>query len=549
MDENNKPQSDFDLDAALAEKFQQVQQDADRLRSMNDNTDTPASSPVPEPTEVPQEQPEPETGSPAPEPEEPAEEFPQFDIGETPEKPAATTEEDKAAAKERKARYKLKRQILITNRIGAVVRIFAIGTIIFGGSIFLLVGTRPTESAEENRKLATPPSFSLEALGSGDYVKDLMHYYEDTVPGRSSFKHMISKLESYQGLQGEDKVQFYGNIAPVKKEETADADSKTTTTAPVASGNRSTETTTATTVVTEPEPDPVEIGDGIVLVDKRAISIYGGSFSRGEKYAATLNEYKKQLGSKVNVYSLVAPTAVSFYLPDSYAGYTGSEPDNIDHIDENLKGCQGSRCLCSTGGTHGRGHLCPHRPPLAAAGAYYAAEAFAKTANVNFAPLSGYTKTTLSGYLGSMYTFTKSAVLQENPEDFTYYTPHNQYTTQYYDTNFTNERDGKLLISLDNVEPVSWYLVFMGGDEKITHVKTDVTNKRTLVIVKDSYGNALVPYLTQSFSDIYVIDMRYFDLNAVSFMQQVGATDVLFAMNTFSATGGNSECLETIRTQ
>ena len=34
MDENNKPQSDFDLDAALAEKFQQVQQDANRLRVM-----------------------------------------------------------------------------------------------------------------------------------------------------------------------------------------------------------------------------------------------------------------------------------------------------------------------------------------------------------------------------------------------------------------------------------------------------------------------------------------------------------------------------------
>ena len=353
-----------------------------------------------------------------------------------------------------------------------------------------------------------------------------MHYYEDTVPGRSSFKHMISKLESYQGLQGEDKVQFYGNIAPVKKEETADADSRTTTTAPVASGNRSTETTTATTVVTEPEPDPVEIGDGIVLVDKRAISIYGGSFSRGEKYAATLNEYKKQLGSKVNVYSLVAPTAVSFYLPDSYAGYTGSESDNIDHIDENLKDVKAVDAYAALAAHTDEdiyARTDHHWLPL---GAYYAAEAFAKTANVSFAPLSGCTKTTLSGYLGS-----------------------NQYTTQYYDTNFTNERDGKLLISLDNVEPVSWYLVFMGGDEKITHVKTDVTNKRTLVIVKDSYGNALVPYLTQSFSDIYVIDMRYFDLNAVSFMQQVGATDVLFAMNTFSATGGNSECLETIRTQ
>ena len=99
------------------------------------------------------------------------------------------------------------------------------------------------------------------------------------------------------------------------------------------------------------------------------------------------------------------------------------------------------------------------------------------------------------------------------------------------------------------MEPVSWYLVFMGGDEKITHVSTDVKNGRTLVIVKDSYGNALVPCLTNSFSDIYVTDMRYLDVNAVSFMKEVGATDVLFAMNTFSATGTNSEYLEENRTK
>ena len=45
MDENNNnsntpnPQNDFDLDAALEEKFQQVQQDLDRLRAMNANAD------------------------------------------------------------------------------------------------------------------------------------------------------------------------------------------------------------------------------------------------------------------------------------------------------------------------------------------------------------------------------------------------------------------------------------------------------------------------------------------------------------------------------
>ena len=89
----------------------------------------------------------------------------------------------------------------------------------------------------------------------------------------------------------------------------------------------------------------------------------------------------------------------------------------------------------------------------------------------------------------------------------------------------------------------------MGSDEFIVHVNTDVKNGRTLAIIKDSYGNALVPCLTGSFENIYVIDMRYFNLNAINFLREHGVTDVLFAMNTFSATGGNSKHIEKIRTK
>ena len=52
-----------------------------------------------------------------------------------------------------------------------------------------------------------------------------------------------------------------------------------------------------------------------------------------------------------------------------------------------------------------------------------------------------------------------------------------------------------------------------------------------------------------SFEDIYVIDMRYFKPNAISFMKEHNVTDVLFAMNTFSATGPNAKKIEQIRTQ
>ena len=151
MDENNNnpntpnPQNDFDLDAALEEKFQQVQQDLDRLRAMNANADAQqaavsAAVPSEESTEetATPEEPLPET-EPAEEPpaadSAPPEDAPQFEIAEEAEAlsetiPAANTPEDKESARERKARYKLKRQILITNRVGAVVRIFAIGSII-----------------------------------------------------------------------------------------------------------------------------------------------------------------------------------------------------------------------------------------------------------------------------------------------------------------------------------------------------------------------------------------------------------------------------------
>ncbi len=43
--------------------------------------------------------------------------------------------------------------------------------------------------------------------------------------------------------------------------------------------------------------------------------------------------------------------------------------------------------------------------------------------------------------------------------------------------------------------------------------------------------------------------MRYFDLNAISFMREQGITDVLFAMNSYSANGPNTDKIETIRVQ
>ena len=425
-------------------------------------------------------------------------------------------------------------------------------------AVVLLLAPRSTISYEENRLLAEKPKFSLTSLLDGSYTSGWSEYYNDTVPFRSKLKKTISAMMQWTGVQSEEDTVFFGNVSQVKKKTTtpvATTESVETTVAVAAAGNDETNTEPAvtTTVVTtteDPNDEPAaEIGEGIILDHKRAVCVYGGSFSVGQDYAETLNAYQQDLGSDVQVYSLVAPTAVSYYLPEEYANYTASETENIDNINSYLNGVKPVDVYNA---------LKPHTAEAIYArtdhhwlplGAYYAAEAFAKVADVPFASLSDYDTATKKDYVGSMYTYTESAVLLDNPEEFTYYIPKNKYKTTYYSTSFTDPTEGDLLMNLDGYDNSMYYLVFMGGDDKITHVETDCKNGRTLVIFKDSYGNALVPCLTSSFENIYVCDMRYFELNAIDFCKQVGCTDLLFAMNTFSATGGNESYLESNRVQ
>ncbi|MBQ8724962.1 MAG: hypothetical protein IJY74_04735, partial [Oscillospiraceae bacterium] len=179
-------------------------------------------------------------------------------------------------------------------------------------------------------------------------------------------------------------------------------------------------------------------------------------------------------------------------------------------------------------------------------GAYYASEEFAKTAGIDFTYKLRMTSKAYNGYVGSMYTITSNKVLSDNPETFEYFVSPSKYETEYYSASFRFQEQGDLIKPIEDYSPVNYYMIFMGGNDNIVHVSTEADNGRTLVIFKDSYGNAMIPCLTSSFSDIYVCDITTFNLNAEAFCENTGATDVLFAMNTFSAAGDNLDCLEAI---
>lgn len=336
------------------------------------------------------------------------------------------------------------------------------------------------------------------------------------------------------------------SAAPKKETELMTTTSKTPETAPPVS-----ETTSEEEEIPVPPEAPGSVPDTYREDGENGIKIIGrnghymglmgcwGTLELCGEYAEALNRAAEALPN-TKVYNMVIPTSSEFYTPDDVTGFTASQKKKIDSISEGLVNVTDAD-VYSALSAHLEEPIYTrtdhHWQPL---GAYYAAEVFSSAAEVNdkFPSLSQYTKVTKNGYMGSLYNYSKSANLYGDPETFTLYISPNDKAlkTTYYDTAFKNGYESDLFVSRD---AGAYYCSFLGSDDRIAEIKTDCDNGRTLVIFKESYGNALVPFLTSCFESIYVCDARYFDLNAKEFCESVGATDLLFAVCTFTPAGPN----------
>ena len=58
-----------------------------------------------------------------------------------------------------------------------------------------------------------------------------------------------------------------------------------------------------------------------------------------------------------------------------------------------------------------------------------------------------------------------------------------------------------------------------------------VTDGSACVVVKESFGNAFVPFLVDHYQYIYVIDYRYWEGSISDLVKEKGATDVILLNN------------------
>lgn len=504
--------------------------------------------------------------------------FGDFELEEAPKKP-------KKSPSEKKKKLLEMRVSLLSMMI--LIPFFCLGM------IYMLFFPKSKVSQIEKRTLASFPSFSISNWFSGSFTSGINEWFTDTVPNRDALKNAGYDIKAVFGLPSSDDDVIFVNNATKKTGDTTTTETSTTDETSSSDDSASTDTASAETSTTETstaqttggteisdatldgsagrrsvhikigtiadteedqtdftkQDDEFDWSDGLIIVQQEGHYRVLGLFGNGDdtSYVTALNQLRKELDSSINIWNMPCPLASEFYTPANALEYTASQSDRFDEIAGELDSGITSLNVCSVLQKHTEEDIYlrtdHHWSQL---GAYYAARTFAEAAGVAFADKDTFESGVNEGYVGSYYGYTQDYRVLNDPEDFPWWKQKEDVTTYYYDRNFEYQYTGNLYMETDTANS---YIMYMGGDDQIVKVTGTANNGRKLIIVKDSYGNAEIPWYVASFDEIYVVDLRYFNLNFVDFVDFTGATDVLFSMCSYSVVGGNAENLTTMLTQ
>ena len=79
------------------------------------------------------------------------------------------------------------------------------------------------------------------------------------------------------------------------------------------------------------------------------------------------------------------------------------------------------------------------------------------------------------------------------------------------------------------------YAYFLSGNYGQVHIQNQKAASKAkgknILIIKDSFANSLVPFATQDYEHIYMVDLRYYNGDMKSYLQEHNITDVLVLYN------------------
>jgi hypothetical protein len=135
-------------------------------------------------------------------------------------------------------------------------------------------------------------------------------------------------------------------------------------------------------------------------------------------------------------------------------------------------------------------------------------------------------------FKGTMYS--KSGAFWKNGESLVRIDP---TTANDVTVTFENGTTMNSLYKEENLAGKDKYTYYLDGNHSYEKIQTSVNNGKKAVIVKDSYAHILVPYLAQEYSEIDLVDLRYYKDAVSRLITDKDSTDVyvIYSLDEFAS--------------
>ena len=356
---------------------------------------------------------------------------------------------------------------------------YSIMTLVFLVILIVIVTLNTTKkdikfSESENRILAQKPKFSIERLLEGRYTKKYEKYKVDQFVDRDGWMKLKSSVDLALGKNESNGIYKGSDDYLIESFEVPDSE--------------------------------------IVNRNIKAINNF--------------NEKHKD----INQYMLIAPNAVSI-LSEKLPPYAPvvSQKLVMDNFAKTLNKGINYIDVYNTLDKHDKEYIYyktdHHWTTL---GAYYSFLEAAKAMDLEVKKDYYNVERVSNDFYGTLYS--KSGYEVKTPDYIDVYLPKDE--NDEYVVNYVEEqKKSASFYDSEKLETKDKYGVFLGGNHPVVKIKTTSKEDRKLLIFKDSYANSFVPFLTQYFSDIIMVDPRYYYDDIEKLIEEEGISDILYLYN------------------
>ena len=335
------------------------------------------------------------------------------------------------------------------------------------------------KSVQENRMLATKPKFRLSSLISGDYDEKFEAYMDDQFVGRDMWRKLKVTVDRIGGSRLENGVYVGTNGQLLEQIEVADENHLAANIKAIKSFSES----------------QSKIPVRMMLVPDAANVLNHSlpALAKPEDQTQMFSMVRKDLGDSVEWIDV--STELNKHKTEKIYYKT-------DH----------------------------HWTTL---GAFYAFQAAAPSLGIE-GDLSGkYVSYAVSDSFNGMLA-SKSGVNLGEKEQIDIYVPTEEDTDLIVDYVDEGKRSTSLYDS-SKLKEKDQYTVFLGGNSSLLDIRTVSTSTKRLLLVKDSFANSFIPFLTPYYREIVVVDPRYYSGTINDLMDSYRISEVLFLYsgNTF----------------